>query len=63
MEIKDSVPRRLRVGDFFDQVIAEVPDLPPGLGDRLRDIVRKGKQGASERASIQKAIEAATSDE
>lgn len=57
----DSAPRRLKVEDFFDQVIAEVPDLPPGLGDRLRAIVNK--QAAGPHASLRKAIEEATRGE
>ncbi len=57
----DSAPRRLKVEDFFDQVIAEVPDLPSGLADRLRAIVNRRAAGAH--ASLRKAIEEATREE
>jgi len=54
----DPAPRRLKVEDFFNQVIAEISDLPPGLADRLRAIV--SKQAAGAHASLRKAIEEAT---
>jgi hypothetical protein len=58
-----SEPRRLKVEEFFGQVIAEVSDLPPDLADRLRAIVSKSKQAASAHVSIQRAIEDATRGE
>ncbi len=60
---RGSGPRRLNVEEFFDQVISDVPELPPGLADRLRGIVGQTKQVSGAHSSIRKAIEETTRDE
>lgn len=57
-----SAQRRLRVEEFFDHVVAEVPALPPGLADHLSKLIGTTKQIAGANVAIRKAIEEATRD-
>lgn len=57
-----SAQRRLKVEEFFDQVVAEVPELPAGLAERLSELIGTTKQVAGANVSIRKAIEEATRD-